>query len=270
MLAFKPGNVSVHSAGHGMTADDFLRSAELVAPVIARPSLSVGKRILYSVVVTQREVGCNTNLGILLLCAPLVQAALFPFTGEGLQERLTHVLAALDQEDARLVFQAIRLAAPGGLGESEVHDVASEPTVGLIEAMATAQHRDRIAHQYVRDFEDIFTIGLPCLRSWGSHDGDLEAAIVACYLRFLAAFPDSHVQRKFGVEKAEEVRQAAQRVETEYKACENLAAAALLHDFDKKLKQGGINPGTSADLTVASLLAYHLENLLSHGAAVVN
>jgi triphosphoribosyl-dephospho-CoA synthase len=263
VLAFKPGNVSVHSAGHGMSAEDFLLSAELIAPVMAEPDLTVGERILQSVEVTERRVGCNTNLGIILLCAPLVQAAMLPAPGENLRERLSQVLAGLDQADARLVFQAIRLAAPGGLGKSEAHDVASEPTVGLLEAMATAQGRDRIAYQYVHDFEDIFATGLPALRDWERQGGNREMAVVVCYLRFLATFPDSHVQRKLGEHEANAVRREAQLLETEYEACENPhAAARLLHDFDKKLKQGGINPGTSADLTVASLLADHLENLL--------
>jgi ATP:dephospho-CoA triphosphoribosyl transferase len=35
----------------------------------------------------------------------------------------------------------------------------------------------------------------------------------------------------------------------------------LLLNFDKELKRVGVNPGTSADLTVASLLAFHLERL---------
>jgi triphosphoribosyl-dephospho-CoA synthase len=264
VLAFKPGNVSIHSAGHGMSAEDFLLSAEMIAPIMAEPDLTVGERILQSVEITERRVGCNTNLGIILLCAPLVQAAMLPAPGKTLRERLSQVLAGLDQADARLAFQAIRLAAPGGLGKSEVHDVASEPTAGLLESMAAAQHRDRIAYQYVHDYEDIFSVGLPALRWADKPAVDQEAQVIFCYLRFLSTFPDSHIQRKFGEEKAEEVRRMAQVLETEYKACENLSVAApLLHNFDKKLKQGGINPGTSADLTVASLLAHHLENLLA-------
>jgi len=60
-------------------------------------------------------------------------------------------------------------------------------------------------------------------------------------------------------------------VETGFKACENPAnAIALLQDFDNKLKRGGLNPGTSADLTVASLLAFHLDHLLGSAPGITS
>ena len=90
----------------------------------------------------------------------------------------------------------------------------------------------------------------------------LELATVACYLRFLARFADSHIQRKFGRQRAEDVRREAERVEKRFKACDNpYDTLPLLLHFDKQLNGGGVNPGTSADLTVASLLAFHLERL---------
>jgi triphosphoribosyl-dephospho-CoA synthase len=38
---------------------------------------------------------------------------------------------------------------------------------------------------------------------------------------------------------------------------------SLLHAVDTEFKSAGINPGTTADMTVASLLAVRLETLLS-------
>lgn len=260
--ALKPGNVSIYSEGHGMSAADFFLSAELIAPVIAKPGLSVGERIAHSVKVTQARVGCNTNLGIILLCAPLVQAMFSPLPSKGLQDRLTRVLEALDKRDAELVFRAIRRAKPAGLGQSEHHDVNSEPTVTLREAMAAAQGWDRIAHQYAHDYEDIFALGVARLREYMGKINKLEWATVACYLSFLARFADSHIQRKFGRQRAHDVRREAERVEKRFKACDNPCdTLPLLLHFDEQLKRGGVNPGTSADLTVASLLAFHLERL---------
>ncbi|MGH2822360.1 MAG: triphosphoribosyl-dephospho-CoA synthase, partial [Thermoleophilaceae bacterium] len=63
VLAFKPGNVSLPSPGHGMTATDFLTSTEAVAPILSATGLSLGRRVLMSVEATRRAVGCNTNLG---------------------------------------------------------------------------------------------------------------------------------------------------------------------------------------------------------------
>ena len=113
--ALKPGNVHRHAEGHGMTVADFVRSAEVSAPHIADHRLGVGARVLAAVEATRAACGQNTNLGILLLAAPLAAAA---EAEGGLREALDRLLAGLDREDAVAVYAAIRLAAPGGLGRS--------------------------------------------------------------------------------------------------------------------------------------------------------
>ena len=248
-----------------MSVADFEASATAIAPILAAPALPVGERILRSIEATREAVGCNTNLGIVLLCAPLAKAAL---GGEGgnLRSRLAAVLKELDRNDADLTFRAIRLAAPAGLGRAERHDVAGLATVGLREAMAEAGDRDRIARQYITDFADIFELGLPWLRDVLVGADDPSWAVVCCYLGFLGRFPDSHLVRKFGDDVAEGVRRKAAAI------FEQLADGrpseqkdAALRDFDTSLKAQGLNPGTSADLTVASLLARDLESALAAG-----
>ena len=264
--ALKPGNVHVHGDGHGMSVADFEASADAIAPILAASTLRVGERILGSVEATRARVGCNTNLGIVLLCAPLAQAAL---GGEGrdLRSRLASVLKALDRNDADLAFRAIRLAAPGGLGRSQRHDVAGPATVGLREAMAEASDRDRVARQYVTDFADVFELGLPWLRAAMAGADDPSWAVVRCYLGFLGRFPDSHLVRKFGNDVAEGVRrQAATFLEGLADGKPSEQKDAGLRDFDARLKAQGLNPGTSADLTVASLLARDLESALAAGS----
>ena len=71
----KPGNVHDFAGGHGMFADDFRRSAAAAAPQLCRPRATLGQRILGAVAATRAEVAQNTNLGIVLLCAPLAMAA---------------------------------------------------------------------------------------------------------------------------------------------------------------------------------------------------
>ena len=59
------------------TYEDFILSAWASAPVFSRSEeLSVGQLILEGVRAAQHMVSCNTNLGILLLLAPLAKAAL--------------------------------------------------------------------------------------------------------------------------------------------------------------------------------------------------
>lgn len=257
VMALKPGNVHVHAAGHGMTVEDFLLSAEAAAPEIARAHAAVGERILRSVRATRAAVGCNTNLGILLLCAPLARAAELP-AARPLQDRVGDVLAVLTVEDAEAAFEAIRLASPGGLGQAPEHDVAGPAAVNLREAMAAAWSRDRIAAQYADGYRDVFDIGVACARSLA--DADAVSLAEAVYLEFLTAFPDSHILRKHDETLAAAVLAEAREVRRQVAGS---SSAALRREhlfvFDARLKWQGINPGTSADLTVASLFAYLLE-----------
>src|SRR5690349_13182051 len=73
--ALKPGNVHVFADGHRMSADQFVTSAEVSSGPLTDPALSVGRRILEAVRATRKAVDTNTNLGIVLLCAPLIRAA---------------------------------------------------------------------------------------------------------------------------------------------------------------------------------------------------
>jgi triphosphoribosyl-dephospho-CoA synthase len=263
LQALKPGNVHVFADGHGMSVADFEASAAASAGPLTHPALPVGERILRAVRRSRRATGCNTNLGILLLCAPLAAAA----EGDGgpdLRLRLRQVLATLGRKDAAAVFSAIALANPGGLGESRRHDVRRPPRVTLLTAMAEARRRDRIACQYASAYRDVFRIGLPRLAAARSRWGEEGPAVSATFLAFLSGFPDSHVRRKFGLDAARTLRGRAGALDRLVMR-EGLSPAveANLLKFDAELKAAGINPGTSADLTVATLFAAALQ----HGLA---
>lgn len=264
LQALKPGNVHVFADGHGMTIHDFIKSADASAAVISRPDLSVGERIFYAVEATQNAVGMNTNLGLILLCAPLIHAALHGNAGQDaaqhtLQQNLNHTLAQLTINDALLVSQAIVLANPAGLGSTEQHDVHERPDVTLLEMMRSAQHRDRIAWQYANAFADILELGCTCYSNAMAKWQNQAWAATALYLGFLARQLDSHIVRKYGDVVAMGIMSEAQGIEAEYWATNNpkLMQKKLL-DWDASLKSRKINPGTSADLTVASLLAIFL------------
>lgn len=261
LQALKPGNVHDYASGHGMTVADFERSAEVLATVFAEPGLTVGARILRAIEATRAAVGCNTNLGIILLAAPLAEAALAEGGGD-LRSRLGRVLANLQISDAEQAFQAIRLAEPAGLGRSGRHDVRQAATVTLLEAMAEAASRDLIARQYATDYRDIFEVGVERLRRALSRWHDEPWAAADVYLGFLADAPDSHIVRKYGSEKAEEVRRRAEMPAARLRAADDPETVKPeLLEFDAALKAEGLNPGTSADLTVGSLFAGRLEDL---------
>ena len=259
LAALKPGNVHVHAAGHDMTMADFEVSAQASAPAMAVAGLSVGQRILEAISRTRSVVASNTNLGIVLLSAPLAQAALSA-RGPNLRQRLERVLDDLTIDDAEHAFAAIRLANPGGLGQSAHHDVRHPPTATLRVAMEEARGRDRIAAQYSTGFADIFEIGLPRLAEGRQQWPEPEWATTALYLAFLAAFPDSHILRRFDGSTAHAVMEQARTLEQRFRhAADPRALLDDLRAFDRTLKDKGINPGTCADLTVAALFASQLE-----------
>jgi triphosphoribosyl-dephospho-CoA synthase len=260
LAALKPGNVHVFRGGHDMTTADFEASARASAPSMGQPGLTVGARILGAIQRTRRVVACNTNLGIVLLCAPLAQAAFRPAAGI-LRDRLHQVLDQLDVADAEQAFAAIRLAQPGGLGSAPENDVRRPARVTLAVAMATAAGRDRIAQQYANGFADVFEIGVARLRSGLSRWASEPWATTFAYLGFLARLPDSHIARKFGRERAGEVSALAQPFDRLLQDASDLEeATAKLLAFDAELKAAGLNPGTTADLTVASLFALRLQD----------
>lgn len=259
LQAIKPGNVHVFADGHGMTIDDFIQSADVTADIIARPDLSPGERIWYAVEATQNAVGQNTNLGMLLLCVPIIDAALQLADNQPLQQSLRTSLAKLTISDAQWVAKAIVLANPGGLGGAAQYDVHETPQVSLLEMMRAAQHKDRIAWQYANGFEDILGFGITRFRDAMTRWENPAWAAAALYLGFLTHVPDTHVLRKYGNSMAQTLMQEASDIEQLYWQTDNpkLVQKQLLN-WDASLKQRGINPGTSADLTVATLLADHL------------
>jgi triphosphoribosyl-dephospho-CoA synthase len=258
--ALKPGNVHVYADGHGMTVSDFEQSANVSAPVMAEPALSVGARIHEAIHRTNDAVGCNTNLGIVLLCAPLASAAFMADLTGDLRSALHVVLANLSIDDAEQAFAGIRLAAPAGLGESTEQDVRARATMTLLEAMALARDRDRIAAQYVSDYHDIFSLGVPRLARGLARWGDLYWAATSAYLGFVSAFPDSHVARKYGATRATALQRLASVHDQSLLDLDTPQdAIADLMTFDAELKARNCNPGTSADLTVASLFALGLQ-----------
>ncbi len=261
LQALKPGNVHIFADGHGMTIHDFIKSAQAVSEVIAQPQLSLGMRILFSVQATQKAVACNTNLGIILLCAPLIQAALMS-KKDDFNLNLKQVLQNTTVEDAQQTFTAIVLANPAGLGEANQHDVHQLANCNLLQAMQAAAARDLIAAQYANQYDAILNFGLTLLQQ--SAHINYAWLTTQLYLTFLSTFADSHIVRKHGADVA---------ASTQKQAMEHLAAfnqidnpklyQSKLIAWDAQLKAKKINPGTSADLTVATLFAQGIIKLLN-------
>ncbi|MCF6203481.1 MAG: triphosphoribosyl-dephospho-CoA synthase [Methylococcaceae bacterium] len=258
--AFKPGNVSVYNAGHDMSVADFLLSAEVSAEPITNPDYSLGEKIFHAVKATRDAVGCNTNLGILLLCAPVIQAGQQVEERQSLLEALRYVLENTSIKDADWVFKAISLASPGGLGESADQDVSERANVTLFQAMEIAQNKDRIAKQYVTYYKDIFNFSILRYNDGLNRFGNQEWAAVFVFTGLLSKFPDSHIERKYGNEHSGWVLKKIIAVDDALINTQDPEQLVpMLHEVDREFKEKGINPGTTADLTVATVFVVMME-----------
>ena len=256
LSSLKPGNVHDFADGHRMDTAMFVASAQAAAPFIAKPGLSVGERIEAAVSASVAAAGCNTNLGIILLCVPLACAAQ---AGEGpLRVHIDEVLDALTVEDARAVYRAIAIAKPAGMGSVKANDVATTPVVTLLEAMTQARDQDRIANAYANDFADLFDFALPALMTARLSATSPDRAITTLHMCLLDQFPDTHIARKFGAKVAHEVQIESHRLRSLFLPALDDEGFARLLDFDADLKRRGLNPGTTADFVVATLFADQL------------
>jgi len=266
----KPGNVSPAAAFSDTTYEDFVASADAIGPALAGAERAgVGETVLRAVRETRLRVATNTNLGIVLLLAPLAKAAAGDGAAQGLRRAVARVLRELTVEDARAAYEAIRLASPGGMGQVERHDVA-EAAVGvtLREAMLQAAERDSVAREYATDFEVTFTVGVPTLRAAWEAGSAFAAAVLDCFLTILAAVPDTLIARKRGLDVARRVSERAREVRAVL-AAERAAGRSALAAFDAELRDPGhtLNPGTTADLVSASLFVFLAEAGMQDGVA---
>jgi len=259
--ARKAGNVHPGASFADVGFADFALSAHAAAPEIGRSAeRPLGDTILSAIKATRSVVKTNTNLGMVLLLTPLAKVA----DGVDLRTGVANVLQRSTIQDAVRVYEAIRLASPGGLGKAKSQDVGEEPTQSLREVMALAADRDLIARQYANDFADVFDIGVPALLDGLRRFGRLELAIQHCQLAWLAAFPDSLIQRKCGEQVAIEASRRA-RVVLEQGGIGTSGGQTAYADFDRWLRGDGHkrNPGTTADLIAACLFVALRERKIS-------
>lgn len=247
----KPGNVFPGRNFTDVTDCDFRRSADAIAPILAdAASLGVGRAIRDAVVATRQAVGSNTNLGMILLLAPLAAVPPHLSCSEGIED----VLDGIDIPQTALIFEAIRLAQPGGLGKAYSNDVATTPDAPIIDVMALAPH-DRIAWQYTHRFDDVLGWGRHRFLNALQHGLSWSDALVRVHVEFIARQSDSLILRKLGERLAAEAQHRASKLLSLWD--EKSSPPNEIREFDAWLREDGNrrNPGTTADLLAAMLFA---------------
>ena len=261
VMAPKPGNVHRGADFEDLYLQDFAASALRIAPAMEQAGeIGVGPAIFQAIRDTRTLVNTNTNLGIVLLIAPLAAVPRQLPLATGIRE----VLRRLNSEDARLVYDAIRLASSGALGEVPEMDVAGSPPTDLIEAMRLARDRDLIARQYVEDFSLVLQHVGPWILEPVCQGFSLTQSIVHAFLTLMAHHPDSLIARKGGRREAQEASDRAAEVLEQGEPGEESYHEALA-ELDFWLRSAGSrrNPGTSADLIAAGLFSLLRDGLLT-------
>jgi triphosphoribosyl-dephospho-CoA synthase len=280
----KPGNVSFNASFEKTRVEHFLASAVATGPSLQEAalrgnrvaegqlkveSLGIGELIKAcsrDVAVWQR--GGNTILGTVMLFVPLSTAAgmtsteqRFCFDFSVLRRNLDVVVRVSSACDAVHLYEAIDIACPSGLGGAPDLDVTKadskkrliEENVGLFEVFKLAAAYDDICYEWVNNYPITFDLAYPYLTEQ-LRSKPLNTAVVHTFLKILSERPDTFVARKMGSPKAQEISKDAQTI-LEIGGIETTKGRERLSEFDKKLRTSGnaCNPGTTADLTAATL-----------------
>ncbi len=252
----KPGNVNYLSGHPDTDIDDFVKSYEVTSNLITLPNLSLGQRIYKCVESTKEAVDTNTNLGIILLCSVFIQSLLAEekYT---LSEAIKAIIMDASLQDVTDVCNAISLADPGGLGSHESYDVRSRPDISLHEIMSLSSDYDQISNQYSKYFTDIFNFIIPTLHNSMSEIKDTKYAISYSFLKILEKYPDSHITRKYGHKIAKKTsKEASDLIKILDGDTRHESWGKNLMSLDKHFKMTRVNPGTTADLLVVSMMIY--------------
>jgi triphosphoribosyl-dephospho-CoA synthase len=256
VTAPKPGNVHRAADFDDTSLLDFLASAVAIGPAMERAvEQPLGRTVLEAMSATRQLTLANTNLGIVLLLAPLAAVP----RSVPLTEGIADVLGQLEPQDAVDVYQAIRQTQPGGLSPREQavtrHDVAGDAPGDLLAAMRLAASWDLVARQYVTRFDDVLQRILPGLEQLAP-DCPLTERIVHVHIRWMSEQPDSLIARKCGEQVAlESAARAAAVLQAGPVGSEDYWCAAADLDFWLRSDGHRRNPGTTADLITAALFA---------------
>jgi len=270
--ARKPGNVHPGARFDDLCYDDFVRAAASLGPCLERSHRdghSLGETILKAVEATRFITESNANLGIILLLAPLTMVP----NGTALHDGVRDVLRSTTVRDAELVYEAIRLARPGGLGKVDDQDVSAKPTATLRDVMHLAADRDAIAKQYVADFEHVEVsaagmhgrwMGLqlheqqraiwPAAPPAGPPLPQWEDLVIRMGCDLMAQHPDTLIARKCDDKVAAQAAEFAGDVVGQGWPLQPAGWTAY-QKLDAWLRADGHrrNPGTTADLIAACL-----------------
>ncbi len=281
----KPGNVHRTQDFSDMAFEDFLLSGIAIGDIMEKTALKgfdlrktpekwgkigLGNLVLEAVTETDRWVANNTNLGIVMLLTPICAAAGMAHDVKDLRNKIGQIMKATTPEDAVDLYQAINIADAGGMGEQEELDVGSDSSthklldenINMFRVLEMSSEWDCLSHELTHQMPVTFDLGFPLFTKIKTKHG-INVATVQTFLTILSKVPDTLISRKYGEKKAKEVSFHAKSV-LEKGGILTDKGKKLLEQFDQKLIENDLNPGTTADFTASSIMIAYLDNYKEH------
>ena len=274
----KPGNVHRTRNYDDMVFQDFAISAVVIGDTMEElanqakeiddlSNAELGKYILQAVSETDKWIETNTNLGIMMMCIPIAAAAAISSSFDEIQDNVGRLMDATTVEDAVNLYDAINVADAGGMGDQEEFDVMSEKAKDELRANNQTMYDvleisagwDRLANELTNKMPVSFELGYPTFFDFWESCDDVDVindATVLTFMTILSQIPDTLISRKYGDETAEAVSQKANEI-LKFKDDDSFVEKLL--EFDDYLFDNGYNPGTTADLTAASIFLSYLK-----------
>ena len=270
----KPGNVHRTRDFDDMVFEDFIISGIVIGDIFTElaertienkenlSEIALGKTILDAVSETNNWVENNTNLGIVMMTSVLAAAAALSEDLTSLRLNVEKVMNATTVQDALDLYDAINLASAGGMGSQGEYDVnddsAKQELIAnrqtMFKVLKISAGWDDLACEMTTGMPIVFTVGYPTYADL-RRTHSMNYASVLTFLTILSKFPDTLICRKYGKEMGQKVSDRVSEV-LKHKDDDNFHD--VLVELDDNLFENHLNPGTSADLTAASIMVYYL------------
>ena len=267
----KPGNVHRTRDYDDMVFEDFVISGIVIGDTIREACSDVdvenpqlGKYILEAVAETDRWIRNNTNLGIVMMTTPIAVAAAISDDFDEIRPNVVKLMANTSVDDACDLYDAINIADAGGMGDQDEYDVASDNAKQelrdnnqtMYDVLKISAPWDMLAREMTSDMPAVFEIGYPTYHNL-KKEKSLNDACVLTFLTILSQVPDTLISRKYGSDEALKISMMTRDL---LKMKDSGDFAERLQEFDDYLFENHYNPGTTADLTAASIFVSNLKS----------
>ena len=266
----KPGNVHRTRDYDDMVFEDFIISGIVIGDTIRKATADVdienpqlGRYILEAVDETDRWIKNNTNLGIVMMITPIAAAAAISDDFDEIRPNIVKLMANTSVDDACDLYDAINIADAGGMGDQDEYDVASdnaknelrENNQTMYDVLKISAPWDMLAREMTSDMPAVFEIGYPTYHELKG-EKSLNDACVLTFLTILSQVPDTLISRKYGSDEAMKISMMTRDL---LKLRDADDFEVKLQEFDDYLFENHYNPGTTADLTAASIFVSNLK-----------